>query len=291
MSEGKYKPATQWHPLFAELLRPLLQDYYDVQTNVPVGDVPREADILLLRRTSEQPTPFLGLWRHLTAWNVLEFKGPTVDARVQDVHLLVEVGLGIYRRLNEERRRQRQKSLEPEQASFWYVVRSLGKRLQSALRRRVAQVEEIETGLWRGQILQHMIFLVSSETFTSQPDSVPLHLLVKRSPEHERELAHLVVEQPHFLEWYGTMLGALHAEAWMEVREMATTKRKGLDFDFSVIKDDMTPENDAQLVRTIGVERILKAIDPREIIREMGVDWLLANLSPAELRKLKDRLK
>ncbi len=48
---------TQWHPLFAELLRPLLQDYYDVETNVPVGDAPREADILLLRRTSAEPTP------------------------------------------------------------------------------------------------------------------------------------------------------------------------------------------------------------------------------------------
>jgi hypothetical protein len=42
----------QWHPLFALLLRPLLQDYYDVQTDVPVGDLPRQADILPLRRTA-----------------------------------------------------------------------------------------------------------------------------------------------------------------------------------------------------------------------------------------------
>ena len=55
---SKDKPSKQWHPLFAELLRPLLQDYFDVQTNFPVGDVPREADILLLRRTSDLPTPF-----------------------------------------------------------------------------------------------------------------------------------------------------------------------------------------------------------------------------------------
>ena len=72
---------------------------------------------------------------------------------------------------------------------------------------------------------------------------------------------------------------------------MATTKRKGLEFDFSVIKDDMTPENDAQLIHSIGVKRILKAIDPKEVMKEMGVEWLLANLSPAELKKLKDRLK
>jgi hypothetical protein len=50
---------TQWHPLFAELLRPLFEDYYDVQTNVPVGDVPREADIVLLQRTVRGASPTL----------------------------------------------------------------------------------------------------------------------------------------------------------------------------------------------------------------------------------------
>src|SRR5262245_50113151 len=36
----------QWHPLFAQLLRSLVEDHYAVETNVPVGDLPREADIL-----------------------------------------------------------------------------------------------------------------------------------------------------------------------------------------------------------------------------------------------------
>ena len=38
----------QWHPLFAKVLRPLMQDHYDVKTNLPVGDAPRSADIVLL---------------------------------------------------------------------------------------------------------------------------------------------------------------------------------------------------------------------------------------------------
>jgi hypothetical protein len=71
---------TQWHPLFAHLLRPLVKSHYDVQTKVAVGDAPREADIVLLRRTAQTP-PFVGLWRRLTVWNLLEFKGPTVSAR------------------------------------------------------------------------------------------------------------------------------------------------------------------------------------------------------------------
>jgi hypothetical protein len=46
---------TQWHSIFANLLRPLVEGHYDVQTDVPVGDVPRAADIVLLRRTSAAP--------------------------------------------------------------------------------------------------------------------------------------------------------------------------------------------------------------------------------------------
>jgi hypothetical protein len=51
----------QWHPLFAQLLRPMVEEYYEVQTNVPVGDVPREADLVLLRRTTATTPPFVGL--------------------------------------------------------------------------------------------------------------------------------------------------------------------------------------------------------------------------------------
>jgi hypothetical protein len=84
--------AKQWHPKFADLLRPLVEQYYDVQTNVPVGDVPRAADLVLLRRKKDAP-PFRGLWRHLRTWNVIEYKGPSVSARIDDIDLLVELGL------------------------------------------------------------------------------------------------------------------------------------------------------------------------------------------------------
>src|SRR5437588_796104 len=89
----------QWHPVFAQLLRPAVEAYYDVQTTLPVGDAPREADFVLLRRTTQGTPPFRGLWRHLTTWNIQEFKGPTVSPRRGDVELLVELGLGIDRRL------------------------------------------------------------------------------------------------------------------------------------------------------------------------------------------------
>jgi hypothetical protein len=93
----------QWHPLFVKMLRPLVQEHYAVETNLPVGDAPRSAHIVLVRRTSTGPLPFHGLLHHLTTWNILEFNGRSVSARLRDLDLLVELGLGVDRRLNEER--------------------------------------------------------------------------------------------------------------------------------------------------------------------------------------------
>src|SRR5262245_36933314 len=96
----------QWHPYFAKFLRPLVEPYFELQTDVAVGDAPRQADIVLLRRVTTGQLPFVGLWQRLTTWNVLEFKGPTVSARIEHLEPFVEVALGICRRLNEERVRQ-----------------------------------------------------------------------------------------------------------------------------------------------------------------------------------------
>jgi hypothetical protein len=119
---------TQWHPIFAQLLRPVVEAYYEVETTVPVGDAPREADFVLLRRTASAKPPFRGLWRHLTTWNILEFKGPSVSPRREDVESLIELGLGIDRRLRERRTEQGQRPLEPEEVSFWYLANHLGGR-------------------------------------------------------------------------------------------------------------------------------------------------------------------
>jgi hypothetical protein len=100
-------------------LRPIVEGYYDVETNVPVGDLPRETDVVLLRRTTAQALPFQSLWRHLTTWNIFEYKGPSKSARVADVDLLIELGLGIHRRLNEERRKNKARPVSTADVSFW----------------------------------------------------------------------------------------------------------------------------------------------------------------------------
>ena len=259
------------------------------ETNYAVGDIPREADILVVHRTSAGPPPFRGLWRHLTTWNVFEFKGPTVAARVRDLDLLVEVGLGVDRRLNEDRVRQRQAALEPEQVSFWYIVRGFGLRFQDEARRRLAQLEEIAPGLWRGQALRRLVLLVNSERFATEPDSVPLHLLVRRATEQERELARLVIEQRNYLAWYQPVLAGLHPEAWAEVETMARAKSKGLKFDFNAV---VRYHGLHALVEACGgLKTVVKAFGPKNVVKEIGLDGILASLTPEERQKLKEKLK
>src|SRR5438552_602884 len=137
---------TQWHPLFAKLLRPLVESHHQVDTNVPVGDAPRAPDLVLLRRSSSTPPPFQGLWQWLSEWNVLEFKGPSVSARVADLDLLAELGLGIHRRLNEERHKQREPPVGRAEVSFWYLANHLGRRYLNDARSLLGGLEELGTG-------------------------------------------------------------------------------------------------------------------------------------------------
>ena len=154
-----------------------MEAYYDVQTTMPVDDAPREADFVLLRRTATAAPPFRGLWRHLTTWSILEFKGPTVSPRRGDVELLVELGLGIDRRLQQERIKQGQRRLEPEQVSFWYLANRLGRSFLRDAERKLGTLEPLGSGLWRCRLLGRLVFLVSSIELPVEEDSLPLHVV------------------------------------------------------------------------------------------------------------------
>src|SRR3954447_14536695 len=96
--------STQWHPIFARLLGILLGEFYTIEPEVPVSDLPRRSDFLIVRRQPGPDPPFRGLWAYLSDWNVMEFKGRTDDPEVDDLEKLAHVGTGITYKLNEERR-------------------------------------------------------------------------------------------------------------------------------------------------------------------------------------------
>src|SRR5712691_11694080 len=278
----------QWHPVFAQLLRPAVEAYYDVQTTLPVGDAPREVDFVLLRRTAQGTPPFRGLWRHLTTWNIQEFKGPTVSPRRGDVELLVELGLGIDRRLQEGRVREGQRPLAAREVSFWYLANHLGSRFLREAERKLGRLEPLGPGLWRCELLGRLLFWVSSIDLPVEADSLPLHVVGKEPAATERAVARLVLEEPRLQQLYGGWLASLHPTAWKEVEAMARATGRRLLFDIRPAVESLGLDH---VIEQVGIDRVLEQLGDKEVARRIGLERWLATLSPAERRELKRRLE
>jgi hypothetical protein len=275
----------QWHPVLAELLRPLVESHFEVQTDVPVGDRPRQADVVLLRRTRAGSLSSLGLWSRLTPWNALEYKGPSVSPRDEHLDALIEVGLGIHHRLNEERRKRRQPVVGPEAMSFWYLANRLGRRLLAGWRGRVPGMRMDAPGVWRCEVIGHPVFLVSGMELPVEESSLPLHLVGKEPPTTEEAVARLVAGRADLWERYSAWLLTLHRAAYEGVQNMAkATKEK---FQISL----------EPVIETMGLDWVIQQVGPERLIEQLGLkrfidqlereEKLRAKLTPELRRKLK----
>lgn len=137
-----------------------------------------------------------------------------MSPRVRDLDLLIELGLGLDRRLNEERVRQKRRPLDPAEVSFWYIVNHLGERFLRDAKRRLGGIERASPGIWRSRILLRPVFLIDCMAVPVEPESVPLHLAAEVSPGTNEALARVIVEEPGYWETYGPLLNVLHPNVW-----------------------------------------------------------------------------
>jgi hypothetical protein len=288
--------STQWHPLFAQLLRPLVESHYQVETNLPVGDAPRAADLVLLRRTAATPPPFRGLWRWLTEWNVLEFKGPSVSARVADLDLLVELGLGIHRRLNEQRRKDRRPEVERGGLSFWYLAPHLGRRFLAEARRLLGPLDELGAGVWRVRILERAVLLVSNRQVPVDRDSVPVHLLTREPADTARAVAQVLRAHQELWKLYGPWLATRNPLLWEEIRHMGRKKGQEPEFDLRPVVEYLGMAEVIhqvgikRVIDEIGAKRVIEEVGAKRVIDELGLEAILAELTPQQRKQLKQRL-
>jgi len=271
---------TQWHPIFGHLLRSVLQDYYDVETNVPVGDLPREADIIVLRRASVRKPPFRGLWKHLARWNILEIKGRSESARFGDIELLVELGLGIGRRLHEK---TPQAKMPPSQVSFWYLANRIGKRFLKDVIELTGELDSVDAGLWRGSVLGRPLWLVSNCDVPIDPESAPVRMVSEQSVEQIRELAQVVMATDELWDNYGPWLCVLYPTLWKEFDSMAV-KRGRKDIDWRVDRELF-----AKIIRAVTAEQ-LRDVGGKAIIDKLGIDGIIEILTPEQRRELVKRM-
>jgi hypothetical protein len=274
MDHESESPMTQWHPIFDDLLRRALQDYYEVQTNVPVGDLPREADIVLVRRASKTRPPFRTLWKHLTRWNVLEFKGRSESARINDIDLLVEVGLGIHRRLQEQ---ELNVKIGRPDVSFWYLANHLGKRFLRDVVELTGNLESVSPGLWQGRVLGRPLWFVSDRDVPIDGESAPVRMVSEQTDDETRQLANVLVSSDELWHAYAPMLGLLHPEMLKEFAIMAAKHGRG-EINWPLFLEKLSEE--------IGPKELIK-----NVITQMSLDDLFAILTPEQQREFAKRVE
>jgi hypothetical protein len=283
--------ATQWHPVFARLLGLLIEEYYEIQTEAPVSDLPRRGDFLVLRRHGGPSPPFKGLWMYLTELNVLEYKGPSDEAEEQDLEKLAHVGTGLTFKINEERRARGEAALSNREVSFFYLAPTLGPTFMVGARARGHW--EIEgLGLQAGRCWGHPTYLVAYHELPVEEDSVPLRLLEKETP---RALAELVMGREDLRARFVSWLRTLHPDLWLEVRDMAATKGV-IDWeklskyeDLAEVISFLPPERVierlgvARAVQTLGLARVINEVGLARVINEVGLPRVISEVGLAQV--------
>jgi hypothetical protein len=161
-------------------------------------------------------------------------------------------------------------------------------------------------GLWRCEVLERLVFLVSSIDLPVEPDSLPLHIVGQEPLATERKVAQLVVEQPELQQLYGGWMASLHSSAWEAVEVMVRKTGKGLNIDLEPairamgvgriidtvgIERVMEILGAKRLIEKVGTKRLIDEVGTKRLIDEIGLDNILANLSAADRRELKRRLQ
>jgi hypothetical protein len=270
----------QWHPIFAHLLRAVLDQYYEVRTTVPVGDLPRSADIVLLHRASTGTPPFQGLWRWLTPWNVVEFKGVNASARLGDLDSLIELGMGVHRRLNELEVKEDRPEIERDGMSWWYIVPHLGRRFRRDAGALLGQpLEGLAPGVWRARLLQRGLMLVSGDDVEVDRDSLPMHALLGVPEPARPTAAQILGGDASLLAAFGGWVSLYEPVLWQEIVAMAAQRGENLTPDVS------------PFVKYLGLPELLRQIGPRRLLEELGVEGILSELTPEERAEMLRRLQ
>ncbi len=251
------------------------------------------------------------MWRYLTPWNALDFKGRTEAARPVHLPLLVELGLGIARRLHEEGQADRARKVPAEEISFWYLASRLGRRFLQAAAGGLQDWGQLSPGVWHGRVLGHPVFLVSTVDLPVDEESLPLHVLAAEPPAREREVGEFLTATEERLAAYAGVFSAFHRATWREVEAMAKRSRRAPIIDISplvetlglreVIRQIGEEEVIRQIgevevirrigkqkvIHQIGEEQVLREIGPKKVMEQMDVQTILDNLPPAKRRQLK----
>lgn len=264
---------TQWHPWFAQMFKDLVGQWYEVETEVPVSELPRQGDLFVVRRQDAAEPPFTGAWLNLTDWNVFEFKGPTDEAEEEDLDLLIAVGTGLNVRMNEQRKQVKLTRLANRQVSFWYLVPTLGDTFMAYARARATWTYETG-GLWQTRVWGHPVWLYAYEDAAVELDALPFFLLNRKRPA-PLAVGQLLADRDELLRVFAAWVQALQPALYEEMRQMGQIRSSPVDWEEVAKVTDLS-----DFVRALPADQVIQILGVEKAIQVMGVAKVFATLGP-----------
>jgi hypothetical protein len=200
--------------------------------------------------------------------------------------LLVELGLGIHRRLNDKRVKKDLPPLGTSKMSFWYLANKLGKSFLAKASQRLPGLEQWKHGVWAATNLERKIFLVSGSDLAVEEDSLPLHVLGKESAEKEVETAKLIYSDAKLRQLFGDLYNFLHRDTVEELEAMNKIKSAK---DVMTFRPEMLLEFYGKKKFSRGLRQLfsdMESDEKQEMLRD-----LIGSLTPHEWEEVKRRLK
>jgi hypothetical protein len=262
--------ALYWHPFLAEMLRLSYTDRLLIREQLPLGDLPLQADLLLIRRdpAASLPYPLEFLGRQ----TLVEFKSPDDTADQAALEQLEIYGLLYVRREKLARR---------SDLTLWLMASQVAANVSQPGRCELVGLHPVGPGVSQGTLDGFPTYLVDLQALPFSADTIPLHMVARG--RQERALAEYIVS--HYREYPRQLdlLTHLHLFALVEVlmTHNLTPEQIGLDPDAvalfvarfypnKALERIETEDLAKELIRRLGKEKVRELLDERSVPPEGG---------------------
>jgi hypothetical protein len=190
--------ALYWHPLLAEMLRQTYGDRLVIQETVSLGDLPLEADLLLIRREPRQPLPFP--FEFLGARTLVEYKSPDESGDQAALHQLETYAMLWL---------QREGLTSRQNLTLWLVASRFSPNVSQRGGAELVRMFEPGPGVVGGSLDGFPTYLIDLQRVPFSPDTLPLHLASRG--QQEQGLVEYVIDHRQELPGVMTMVQRFHA--------------------------------------------------------------------------------
>ncbi len=261
---------TWWHPLLASFLRWQLGSHFQLEEELPVGQMPLKIDVLLLRRLegdlpAHAQQVLAGLAEYLNDYTLLEFKSPSETLRAGDFQTFVAYSL-LYRV-------QTDPLLDPSKLHLVVIAPRLTKPYRDELDTKGVTAHEEQPGVWRlqGGVLTHRTWLLETEKLAGQ--SHPLLTLFSPQFLHEARQTYAQLRQVGYTELVVYL--AQQVQQFKLQGEAFAMQHLGAEDEMNRVL--------CEILYSLPVEQRVALLSEREILEHFSVDKLLANIPLEQL--------